>query len=868
MRKSTLGYLLIFLASMVLFVFYNNDGRLTDRIFSGITYAFSGPEVVVKISNYRKPVVHNFTSHMKENERRVQNAFNKISIGKSLWNQTEKKFFTELLARNSYDVLVVPFQNNSSAIDSAGRFLMTLYMSDTVSKTGLRTPDPEQVLLALGESSRKYERKEVLGLAAKLNVKTIIWCYVGHEGRKVSFKIKAEEISTGISRLEEFNAKYNDIALPSTIFNSKVETLVENLLDARINNANLVQKKPLPVKMPLAPAYMVKNAKESPLLSAYYLQTLGALSIPSPHRDRLFARSLLAASYIDSDRDDVNLSLLRARAYFYLNRRPKALDILKNKFSNEDRALLAMLNGDLVELEKYSKNINNDVDRYISMIELEKLRYTYKDKVDEAIVSEFSMRHLMYSFLMKRQFSHQDPWSVQSNIELKKVMDREFPLEGESLENLFSRQAVLVDLDMENEIDLSIEAHFKKYIKRKVDKVCCRKYMWNPGNIDLLFIYRNVGESNLIKKIHRKINLQGLPKKGLDLISKFESVYEGHSGIMAKKVAALYGMARNVKQEHKTRILQRAYQLATNVYFWSGGQNNISSQVLYYIEAYLDNNGSVENAEISAQNKGLYSKIRSVYFEDFPLMWDWSGLNAPLSYKPADRKIYLERSYSQLAYTSTGFSIFKYLHTRMLKGNRKGADELFSQNKHRFNGHSRRALYIATTVMDSASIDKTIKYLENAINNEKNNWKLYWRLGRIYVSESLYGKAERLFSKYSLFQNTNNRDPVLSSNIAKNVAGLFYWRGKFDIAKQFYELSVSYHTGSAAGYESRVKLSQLKGDYSDAARASLQYGNRYHSISAYGGYMRYLHILGYDEPMHLRHCRKKKMVESCGRLLR
>src|SRR3954471_23409753 len=68
------------------------------------------------------------------------------------WESTEKARYQELLSAQTYDILVVPFQVQSFALDRSTRLLMSVQLTTAIAASGrTRVPDAYLVMGALGD---------------------------------------------------------------------------------------------------------------------------------------------------------------------------------------------------------------------------------------------------------------------------------------------------------------------------------------------------------------------------------------------------------------------------------------------------------------------------------------------------------------------------------------------------------------------------------------------------------------------------------------------------------------------------------------------------------------------------------------------
>ena len=96
------------------------------------------------------------------------------------WVNSDKAFYGGLLAGQTYDALVVPFQTSDHGIDMVGRMLMTYRLAVAIeSRSSIKIAPLPIVYPALGHNARYYDEDEVLKLAQILGVKRIIWGFAG-----------------------------------------------------------------------------------------------------------------------------------------------------------------------------------------------------------------------------------------------------------------------------------------------------------------------------------------------------------------------------------------------------------------------------------------------------------------------------------------------------------------------------------------------------------------------------------------------------------------------------------------------------------------------------------------------------------------
>jgi len=352
--------------------------------------------------NEIKESAHTDVTARSEHSSELQNAhlniLNDITMAnmtvpypKSEWLESEKEFNRELLKKSSYDVLVVPFQVQGYAIDRVGRSLMTRYIADRISlTTGARTPDTTLVERAFGENDRRFDENRIFALADDLKVKVLIRGYVGHnrdEKMSLTFLIQEREGMNKFSpktktvKLTREDIPFSDTSLPSEAFLKILDDIMSKMPFRAVNSIQVhmydkVGDLPLPEKI----SSMIASKDTPPVINAFYLQLLGILyPEQTTAKEHVFEKSLATLSSISPESPDY--PLLKARAYFYLHRRPAAMSVLGEPSTPEGKAFRAFLNGNLTELAKWTNEIRSPFLKLLSQIELDDFMTSYRQFV-------------------------------------------------------------------------------------------------------------------------------------------------------------------------------------------------------------------------------------------------------------------------------------------------------------------------------------------------------------------------------------------------------------------------------------------------------------------------------------------------------
>lgn len=775
---------------------------------------------------------------------------------KSAWEESEKALNAAVLSRNSYDVLVVPFQVGGYAIDRVDRSLMTRYLSREIEiSTKMKLPSPTLVARALGEAFRTFDDYDVFQLANKLGVKQIIRGYVGHnlkERMSVTLVVQTrtgQEYFSPSTKTEKYiwnDISFSDERTPAEAFAGILHDVSSRLqlplgrrkLDQRITNDDKLQ-------LPPNVSGIAIDRFSSPEVRAYYLQFLGMLyPEQSVSKEQLFERSLVVLRELSPQSSAYKV--LKARALFYLYRRPAAVAVLGSPNDAEEKALLAVLDGNLQLLNKSMKDIKETLPRLIAQIERMDLLWRYSpDQAGSESINNIIREYPGWGMIFARRFHHQDGWNVQSNLEVKKELDRLFPISGFTAEDIVKSKMAIGELPVDDDdIDFSVYNHYRRMMETQPEKLIV-----NESNVivnrDALDLMVSIGESNLLKKIRLR-RMQALYDEMLKLADRYNTVYNGYPEMAYLKAFALYRIANSKQGQAQKNLLEEANQIQKNVCYWSQGQTEVSS-----------------NRSCSGNN---------IYDADYPRRWYWEFSNDPD--KLADRKYRGPEEIDQrgniaitrfdrkglmnydlsLLYTQTDFSILSSYYNELQKLHMPDETAvLLEKNKQRFVGNSARTTFFAQIAEKEGDVKHARSIYEEAIAVQANDWNAYAGLSSLLMRQGDYKAASEAALKYPLFSISKEEsknpsvDTVSFSNHAFAVGTDLWWNGAAEEAKPLLKLSAGYDTGSGAGMWSTIFLATLEHDFTKAAQASLENAKRYNLTEAYGGYMEFLHVMGYHD---------------------
>ena len=152
--------------------------------------------------------------------------------------------------------------------------------------------------------------------------------------------------------------------------------------------------------------------KSSHIDTALHLQLLGITT--SKHRqqerNRYFERSLASLRHVSKEVPEYRV--LKARALFYLYRRPEAVKLLSTPISAEEKVFLSFLNGNFYELERQYKQLEPNIFQVFSYIELKQLANSYSITNDDYIMANHGTA---WKFLLDQASHDNNEWKNYGN---------------------------------------------------------------------------------------------------------------------------------------------------------------------------------------------------------------------------------------------------------------------------------------------------------------------------------------------------------------------------------------------------------------------------------------------------------------------
>jgi hypothetical protein len=758
----------------------------------------------------------------------------------SEWKVTEKSIYQKLLSGEKFDVLVVPFQVREYALDRPTRSLMTAELAMAVSSgLKMRMPDPFLVERALGEGERRLDQNEVYEFANQLGVKRIVWGYVGHDRNyHMSLRILSQErdakgvldLQTKSTAKTFDNIAFTDERPPIEVYQSMMPDILAAIgVDSSALSSPKTQSRLETVNLPSSPLAMVAE-KADPARDALYFQLLADLTPGAAERtqERFAEKSYLAILGMAPDSPDYRI--LKARALMMLGLRPAALQVLGVPQSIEEKELFAMLNGNLPDVEQYSSQIEPGIKKLMATRDANYLDTSYgvadKNKSVD-LVTSLKLPGKSWPFLFGREFSGLDEWAQFDNINLKQLLDSDFPIKDYTAEGMIRGAATLGDVGkLQTLADLSVVNHIRKLLEIDAAKWCCQSAIDHPSDLDYLDLIEAIGEDDLMRRAYFLTYVQGVPNRTLEYLNRIESVYKGNPRFVLSLGLAQIQSAKSADGAAKEGLLKSAYNNLFNAFYWEQGQTFYADQAFSYL---------------SSTGRNDYGYFDNFYASDYPYRpyysaWEHGG----------DQKSMAANSEAALRNSTSNLKPLEALDWdfTVISNQPDKHDALLKSVEGRFAGNPALYQLFAKNSVKAGDTQSAENYYRESIKWQPNAWQAYMDLGTLLIEQGELDKADKVFKDYPGFKKDSKENPVGISNYAYLAGSRFYWMGEFPLAKPYYEIASRQETGSSGEMTSRLCLDLINGDYRNALLGSLERAQRYNDTHAYRDYLGMLFAMG------------------------
>ena len=790
----------------------------------------------------------------------------------SKWQNMKSNNYKILLKHGQYDVLVVPFETASSGetADRIGRALLTqIFAQEYINKTGYRVPDLGVVKTVLGEGRRKYNKDSIFKLAGELGVNKIITGEMeiaGENGIILNVNIYDNDAPPDKKETPVITKTIKD---PGSIKNNfsyaniypLLAEFAHDLSGKKKDGTNPVGDNEANVTKLDIPANKeeIFNNKDY-LQAAYYLQFMGLLSPASVplYQERLFIKSLVLTNKLNKTSDEYKL--LMARALFYLNRRPAALEALGEPATPEGKAFLSFLNGNVFEIKEQINRIDSPLKKLMAQIELMDLMRSYA-MTDELkkVAEDIRIPNGSWLYYLGIKYGEKDMWAHPDNTGLKKLLDIEFPFDDIKLETLVKTK--LIKGEMYDGLQDSATWALK-HLNRVItdDQNNAVAYSLLPTRLDYLYMCLSAFEHNLIKEIQFRLYTQGSTDDAEGFIDELNHFMPDHPEITALQSIIYNTLAQTASETEKDTLIVNAYDAAVKAMIWIGGQTSRSYDALMVIQSIPDNGnyGVIKKYKvmpsptpsITKAYPGVFNEYYFInaflnfYSQDRPARYYW-GLEH-------DNKGYL-RFYSidysndnpeflikDLSELQAGFS-----NSHGSQNNKETPDTYLKKYSNRFLGNPYRDSYLADYYEKRGDKEKIFEIYRDAVNAGSTKWIYHYKLAYEYIERGQKQEAIETLRKFQF--SKNGSDNVLNSNNAAQIGKLLDYAELYDEARKYYEISVATGSGSEDYIYAEKRLAEMDNNYQDAAGYSLQMAKRYNDEQGYIDYLIYLHLFGQND---------------------
>lgn len=768
----------------------------------------------------------------------------KYSRPTSDWQDKEKAFYGKLLSGAKFDVLVVPFQVWGWGVDRATRSLMTAELAAGLAQSQkLKIPDPYLVAKALGEGQRQLKQEDIYKLADAIGAQRIVSAYVGHDRKgKMSIAILSQD-HAGTARdgaawvspvaTKKFEGISFDDDVPAI---QAYETVLPEILrsvGADPASPLFEQKEGKLAADVLPPSpFSLATSTGNPAQDAYTFLLYSALAPANLEKTReIFAeKAYLALLGLSPASPDYRA--LRARIYMTLGLRMAAIKVLELPQTDEERAVLAALNGNLPDVRAMAAREKNPLKKLIQKLDENRIAVAYgliTPQQSMAQVAALKLPGKIWPFIVNRAFTDWDAWSQYDNASLKVLLDYELPVKGFSLEDMVQKPSSLGDPDKIRTIaNLSVFHHGREFVGADAARWCCQFMLNRPGPLDYLELLQGVGHDNLMRYINFLSQVQGASSKALDFANSIDATYKGYPYYALERSKVEARLVAKGGGTDKEALSKAFHENAFNAYYWEQGQSLLADRA---------------REHFGADGGQYFGYSDNLYYADVPYRpyyWTWADGgkvqtavdNSIAAFKNATTEIY---TVSQLA------DDFRDHPDKVQVG------DLLKSIAARFMGSPQRNSLFAREALLIGDARTAEAHLRDNLKLSPGYWDSHETLGRLLLESGDVKAAARVFHSYTGFRKGSGENRVGVANDAFQAGSYFYWTGHPDLAKPLYQIAASQGTGAASEITSSARLKLLAGDIQGATLGTLQRVQRYQESYAHRDYLALLHVSGHSK---------------------
>ena len=757
----------------------------------------------------------------------------------SAWLTNEKRRYETALTGSHYDVLVAPLQVNDWAFDRASRSLMTVELTNAISKSlPGRVPDPYLIAKVMGDGQRQYSDQEIYRIAELVGAKRIIWGALGHDLKgRMSITILSQLRPDGIANAGQWTTSIATHRILDIAFDDKhspIEAFEQRIPDLLKSLGIEPQTPAVPSfagtldlgEIPESPLKLV-SADDNPVREAYVFLLFGSLT-PSHierTRERFGEKAILALSRVSPTAPEYRA--LRARAYMMMGYRAAALEALGTPVSAEENGIQAALNGNLPGVRAEAAREGNPLKRLIAQLDANRIAAEYgltTPSQSLELVKALNLPGRVWPLVAGRAFDDWDPWAHFDNASLKSLLDVEFPIKGFSLQDLLQGGASVGDASkLQTRVDLSVFNHAQKYVADHAPN-------WrdlSPGRfnaLDYLELLSAQGHDNLIRQIDFLTHMQRARAAAVGYAESIQSVYRGYPYYALARSEAERLEADELSGAEREGLIKFAYEDVFNAMYWEQSQSRISSQALTDL-------GSL----YGLHEYGYFGNFYSSDLPYHPLYMTWAN--------GGDHKSIDANGMAGLANATSEFGAV--LEVAGSERTRPASDaviaDVVSQIQYRFIGNPARGEFLAQQETIHGNPVAAEALLREDIKMAPAHRQSYLDLGRIMLDLGQASAAANAFRSYPGLRPDSKIDSVLKANTAYEMGSYFFSSGDLELAVPFYKIASSQDTGAASEMAATMRLKILAGDINGALLSALERAQRYHDSRAFRDYLGMLH---------------------------
>ncbi|MBI4696804.1 MAG: hypothetical protein HY749_22595 [Gammaproteobacteria bacterium] len=751
----------------------------------------------------------------------------------SAWTVREMADYAKVLGGSRFDILVVPGQVQALGYDRATRSLASALLARSIGiAASIEMPDPYLVARALGEGRRTYEAHDVQTLAAALGVHRIVELHLGHD-RSDALVVTVTSQMAGVPMIRR---TFKSAPLAASDFAvAAFETLLPQILEflglhdsgTAATETGALSADPLPAS-PLA--FFTADGG-----AARHCYVELALRRLTPARSARVAETFAEKAYLSLTglaHGAPEYRALRARTLAALGYRAAALRELGAPRTEEEKAVVAHLEGNLPAVRALAAAEKNPLKRLLAEGDANELGQAYDviEKEDsKRSVEDLRLPGRIWPNLAWRAFSDWDGWSQYDNAWLKQILDLEFPIPGYAIADLTGGAVEIGDeARLRRTLDESVRNHGRKILEALPRTGCCTWHPGRPEARDYMDLLQAIGDDDLLRRIAFYTQMQGRPESAIEYANSLDAVYRGHPYYALLRAIAELAQAKEEAGAAAEGLFQSSHEAATSAIYWEQGQSRVAADAFALL---ADLHSTVPSFRDNPYARDL------PFHPDYPTSFDAEDAAQQIAVHTAA----LDNSISNFA--PVEWVLYDYERDPATRDERTQA--LLKSIESRFIGNPARGELLAKKALAADDRDSAMKHDRENIEVAPGYWPSYMALGTLLVQDARPDEAARVFASFPGFRADSHVHPVALANYAFESGSKLFLTGHLELARPLYEIAARRDTGAAAELTSRVRLYLLDGKLAKALQTQFELAQHYRSPHQYRDYLALLFAGGH-----------------------